>query len=181
MHVPLSTKQYKLVPASGAAPASLIPVVAVVFICSLSDVLINEYLFILLTTEWPQSASSTVRSYLLDRRLELPLSSSLLIDYSPNCSSSFVGTTAARKRVCTAGVVRRKMPEQVTCDEINSANVTAVEVMWVKSDCRYRVVRYSSTRWVGLPQVVKCLKFLCVVHPLLWQCSNLAILQWKLY
>jgi len=73
MHVPLSTKQYKLVPASagtycttgavlvgwqpigrrcswwptGAAPASLIPVVAVVFFCGLSDVLINEYLFIL--------------------------------------------------------------------------------------------------------------------------------------
>jgi len=59
MHVPLSTKQYKLVPASagigrrcswwptGATPASLIPVVAVVFICGLSDVLINEYLFII--------------------------------------------------------------------------------------------------------------------------------------
>jgi len=31
---------------TGAAPASLIPVVAVVFICGLSDVLINEYLFI---------------------------------------------------------------------------------------------------------------------------------------
>jgi len=31
-----------------AAPASLIPVVAVVFICGLSDVLINEYLFIYL-------------------------------------------------------------------------------------------------------------------------------------
>jgi len=71
MHVPLSTKQYKLVPAlagtvhhrsgagrlaayrltlqyvpTGAAPALLIPVVAVVFICGLSDVLINEYLFI---------------------------------------------------------------------------------------------------------------------------------------
>jgi len=30
---------------TGAAPASLIPVVAVVFICGLSDVLINEYLF----------------------------------------------------------------------------------------------------------------------------------------
>jgi len=29
-------------------PASLIPVVAVVFICALSDVLINEYLFIIL-------------------------------------------------------------------------------------------------------------------------------------
>jgi len=28
---------------TGAAPASLIPVVAVVFICSLSDVLIKEY------------------------------------------------------------------------------------------------------------------------------------------
>jgi len=34
-----------LVP-TGAAPASLIPVVAIVFICGLSDVLINEYLFI---------------------------------------------------------------------------------------------------------------------------------------
>jgi len=33
---------------TGAAPASLIPVVAVVFICGLSDVLINEYLFIYL-------------------------------------------------------------------------------------------------------------------------------------
>jgi len=31
---------------TGAAPASLIPVVVVVFICGLSDVLINEYLFI---------------------------------------------------------------------------------------------------------------------------------------
>jgi len=35
---------------TGAAPASLIPVVAVVFICGLSDVLINEYLFYLLFT-----------------------------------------------------------------------------------------------------------------------------------
>jgi len=34
----------QLVP-TGAAPASLIPVVAVVFICGLSDDLINEYLF----------------------------------------------------------------------------------------------------------------------------------------
>jgi len=31
---------------TGAAPASLIAVVAVVIICGLSDVLINEYLFI---------------------------------------------------------------------------------------------------------------------------------------
>jgi len=30
---------------TGAAPASLIPVVAVVFICGLSDVLINEYYY----------------------------------------------------------------------------------------------------------------------------------------
>jgi len=37
----------QLVP-TGATPASLIPVVAVVFICGLSDVLINEYLFIYL-------------------------------------------------------------------------------------------------------------------------------------
>jgi len=74
MHVPLSTKQYKLVPASagtycttgavlvgwqpigrryswwptGAAPALLIPVVALYFVCGLSDVIINEYLFIYL-------------------------------------------------------------------------------------------------------------------------------------
>jgi len=34
---------------TGAAPASLIPVVAVVFICGLLDVLINEYsLFIII-------------------------------------------------------------------------------------------------------------------------------------
>jgi len=33
---------------TGAAPASLIPVDAVVFICGLSDVLINEYLLYLL-------------------------------------------------------------------------------------------------------------------------------------
>jgi len=33
---------------TGAAPASLIPVVAVVFICGLSDVIMNEYLFIYL-------------------------------------------------------------------------------------------------------------------------------------
>jgi len=32
---------------TGAAPASLIPVVAVVFICGLSDVLINEYFYFL--------------------------------------------------------------------------------------------------------------------------------------
>jgi len=36
----------QLVP-TGVAPASLIPVVAVVFICGLSDVLINEYFFII--------------------------------------------------------------------------------------------------------------------------------------
>jgi len=35
---------------TGAAPASLIPVVAVVFICGLSDVLINEYLFLFYRT-----------------------------------------------------------------------------------------------------------------------------------
>jgi len=77
MHVPLSTKQYKLVPAfagtycttgavlvgwqpigrhyswwpTGTAPALLIPVVAIVFIRGLSDVLINEYLFIYLSTQ----------------------------------------------------------------------------------------------------------------------------------
>jgi len=40
---------------TGAAPASLIPVVAVVFICGLSDVLIKRiFIFILLTDagEW---------------------------------------------------------------------------------------------------------------------------------
>jgi len=36
---------------TGAAPASLIPVVAAVFICGLSDVLINEYLFIYVKSE----------------------------------------------------------------------------------------------------------------------------------
>jgi len=72
MHVPLSTKQYELVPASAGTlcttgavlvgwqpigrrcswwPTSLIPVVAVVFICGLSDVLINEYLFIYLVAQ----------------------------------------------------------------------------------------------------------------------------------
>jgi len=55
---------------TGAAPASLIPVVAVVFICGLSDVLINEYLLLLLvqTARTPPSFGRNFVNIITDRR-----------------------------------------------------------------------------------------------------------------